>query len=302
MSFLHYTHLAPPLFVSIPMAVSAVAQRQDPTITPRRGSEEVSHASAGCLVPVGVPGLAVRRRPAGEGAGGVAEADRPARRRRRPASSAAEKKLEATGRGRPARAAPGRARATPTSTCACGRWWSPRPSRRKLYGEVRQLHRARRRASSPSPCRPTARRWSPAAGGRQAEHVARVWDVQTGKELLQLKGHTNGVICVAWSPDGKRILTGGLDRTVRLWDAGNGKDLKIARRRPHRLASTPCCSPPTARRPSRAANEQTIGVWDLETGKDRQAQRGPHRGGARPGRGCPAASGSSRPASTAPCA
>ena len=35
-----------------------------------------------------------------------------------------------------------------------------------------------------------------------------MWDAATGQELLTLKGHTGAVRSVAFSPDGKRIVTG----------------------------------------------------------------------------------------------
>src|SRR4051812_22853680 len=48
----------------------------------------------------------------------------------------------------------------------------------------------------------------------------RVWDVQTGKQVQKLDGHTQAVAALAWSKDGKQILSGSLDRTLRLWDVG----------------------------------------------------------------------------------
>jgi WD40 repeat protein len=33
------------------------------------------------------------------------------------------------------------------------------------------------------------------------------------------RGHTSGVICFAYSPDGQRVVTGSSDGTVRVWDA-----------------------------------------------------------------------------------
>jgi len=52
----------------------------------------------------------------------------------------------------------------------------------------------------------------------------KVWDAETGTEKLALKGHTNAVTSVCFSPDGKRILTGSADRTARLWDADTGTE------------------------------------------------------------------------------
>ena len=54
--------------------------------------------------------------------------------------------------------------------------------------------------------------------------VAHVWNVKTGAEALQLKGHAKGIFSVLFGPDDKRVVTTGGDSTARFWDVASGKE------------------------------------------------------------------------------
>jgi WD40 repeat protein len=56
-----------------------------------------------------------------------------------------------------------------------------------------------------------------AATAMWREDVVRLWNLATGLEYGRLTGHDGPVNCVTFV-DNKRVLTGGDDKTVRLWD------------------------------------------------------------------------------------
>jgi WD40 repeat protein/tRNA A-37 threonylcarbamoyl transferase component Bud32 len=49
-------------------------------------------------------------------------------------------------------------------------------------------------------------------------NVAYVYRVSTGKQAGTLIGHSQQILCAAFTPDGSRLVTGSRDGTVRTWD------------------------------------------------------------------------------------
>ena len=52
------------------------------------------------------------------------------------------------------------------------------------------------------------------------DHTILVWDAQILANTLE--GHADVVFSVSYSPDGKKIISGSWDGTLRIWDAQSG--------------------------------------------------------------------------------
>ena len=49
------------------------------------------------------------------------------------------------------------------------------------------------------------------------DKTVRIWDARTGELLLTLSGHDGWVTTVAFSKDGRRIVSGSFDGTIKVW-------------------------------------------------------------------------------------
>jgi WD40 repeat protein len=96
--------------------------------------------------------------------------------------------------------------------------------------------------------------------------IAVLWDVVTGKEIRRFEGHSEEVSDVAFSPDGRFILTAGDDRFVILWDASTGK---MIRKLESPLANGSSASfSSDGRFILTGSQDGAMAVWDFDSGQE----------------------------------
>ncbi|KIJ12191.1 hypothetical protein PAXINDRAFT_157005 [Paxillus involutus ATCC 200175] len=69
------------------------------------------------------------------------------------------------------------------------------------------------------------------AVGVLGDDVVCIWDVASGVLIERLRGHRNSIFSVAFTPDGKGLVSGSLDKTLNYWDVSgliNGAKWKDA--------------------------------------------------------------------------
>jgi WD40 repeat protein/uncharacterized protein YjbI with pentapeptide repeats len=84
--------------------------------------------------------------------------------------------------------------------------------------------------------------------------------------IAGLIGHSGRILACDFSPDGKRILTVGSDRTGRLWDAQSGKEIRRFEGHSGRIQS--CAFSPDGKGILTAGEDHTVRLWEVESGKE----------------------------------
>jgi WD40 repeat protein/tRNA A-37 threonylcarbamoyl transferase component Bud32 len=115
-----------------------------------------------------------------------------------------------------------------------------------------------------------------------ADGVAHLWDLASGLEiraLVDTAAEASGprvnrlVSQVAFTPDGKKLLTASFDRALRLFDVASGALI----RKFEGHTSWVLCGEvsPDGTRVASGSNDQTVRLWDLATGRELLPRKGP---------------------------
>jgi len=99
------------------------------------------------------------------------------------------------------------------------------------------------------------------------DHALHFWDLETGQSQ-RVDASGTGVVELLFTPDGKHLASRGLkDTSVMLWDARTGKPR--ATLRGHQGQILDIALSPDGTRLASTSTDQTVRLWDLESGEDR---------------------------------
>ncbi|MFI5337940.1 MAG: WD40 repeat domain-containing protein, partial [Opitutales bacterium] len=92
-----------------------------------------------------------------------------------------------------------------------------------------------------------------------------LWDVAGRHKIRELIGHSGAVTCLAFTPDGDRLVSGGADQTTRVWDVASGKE--VGRGPRHASALTALVVIPDGLHAASAAGDETVKTWEIASGR-----------------------------------
>ena len=98
-----------------------------------------------------------------------------------------------------------------------------------------------------------------------SDYINRIWDINTNRELITNRGHMGFVNSVCFSPNGKQVISGSDDATIKLWDVETGRVIRpfIGERRVYSV-----CFSSDGKQVISGLDDGNIKLWDVETGRE----------------------------------
>jgi WD40 repeat protein len=93
-----------------------------------------------------------------------------------------------------------------------------------------------------------------------------IFDAESGRELRRLSGDFTEIPAAAYSPDGRRIITGTTEGSIIIWDAGSGRELQTLYGHDDYVRSV--AYSPDGRHIISGSDDGTVIIWDAASGRE----------------------------------
>ena len=102
-----------------------------------------------------------------------------------------------------------------------------------------------------------------ASGGQSRENeFIKIWDANTGKLIAKPEGRTESVKCLAWTADGKTLISGSWDFSIRTWNATTWQQINVFTG--HTSVVYGIALSPNGLILASASWDETVRLWNLE--------------------------------------
>ena len=103
-----------------------------------------------------------------------------------------------------------------------------------------------------------------AASAKEALQIARSGDIAPPQCERTLEGHDHYVSCLCLTPDGRRVISGSDDKTIRIWDLDTGECLRILEGHAERVSALTLNNDGSLA--ISAGDDQTLRIWNVDSG------------------------------------
>ncbi|KAG2338954.1 WD40 repeat-like protein, partial [Suillus weaverae] len=100
---------------------------------------------------------------------------------------------------------------------------------------------------------------------KPTECSIKIWDAKTGKLVATLQGHTNAVRCLAWTKDGKTLISGSFDCSIRTWNTTRWVQTAVLDE--HARAVYAIAISANGRVLASVSGDNTARLWNLDDGQ-----------------------------------